>query len=91
LGSHLVCHLLDLFLTIQVKGACRGSNEAVGDFQHYCGAGVLGAPGNGTTLNPVALTQSNYFLGFQVHQLLTLFSQPMTSIVSSGPSTQIGG
>jgi hypothetical protein len=87
----LVCNLFDFFLTVQVKGTGRGSNEAVSDFQYNSGAGVLGAPGNGATLNPVPLTQGDYFLGFQVHQLLPLSAAPMTSMVSGGPWPQTGG
>ena len=52
-------HALDFFLTFQVKGAGRGSNEAVGRLQHHVGTGTPGALGNRTALHAVTLSQRN--------------------------------
>ena len=50
-------------MTIQVKGACRGSNEAVGGeavggLEGDLSACTLGAEGEGWTLHAVALADS---------------------------------
>jgi hypothetical protein len=52
-------HPLDFFLTFQVKGASRRSNEAVRHFQDHFGASTGGTLRNSVALYTVPLTQSN--------------------------------
>ena len=58
---------LDFFLTVQVKGACGRSNEAVGGFEGHLGPCALCAEGDGCALNAVALAQGDGVFAFQFH------------------------
>jgi hypothetical protein len=52
-------YAFDFFLTFQVKGASRRSNETMGDLKYHLRPGTLGALGNSVPLYAVALTESN--------------------------------
>ena len=47
-GAYLVDDPLDIFLTLQDKGAGGGSNETVGHLQNHFRSGTAGTVGDGT-------------------------------------------
>ena len=55
---------LDFFLTVQVKGACGGSDETVGGLEGDLGSCALGAKGDGCALNAVAFAQGDGIFAF---------------------------
>jgi hypothetical protein len=63
-------HALDLLLTFQVKGASRGSDEAMGHLQNHIGPGTSGAFSDRRPLNPVTLAEGDDFLTLDVHDPL---------------------
>jgi hypothetical protein len=68
-------HALDLFLTFQVKGARRRSDETMGHLQDHIRPGTFGAFSERRSLNAVALAQRDDFFTLHVHdRLLTLTS-----------------
>jgi hypothetical protein len=65
--SVLLCDLLDAFLTLQVKGACRSSDKTLCLYQQGLGSGTLNTGRNSRSLNPIPFPQDNDFLPFQFH------------------------
>ena len=55
---------LDFFLTVQVKGACGCSNEAVGGLEGDLGPCTLGTEGDGCSLNAIAFAQGDGVFAF---------------------------
>ncbi len=79
LASQPVHEVLDLFLTVQVKGTRRGSNEAVGRLQHHLRPGAHSALGDGISRDPIPFAEGDDFHVFQIHALL-----PLTRALAGG-------